>query len=354
MPSIERIGTSYRVRWREGGRGGKQRTSKRYKRRALAEAFRRELERRMLAERLHDHDGITPIPWEELVDRYCVSRSGSTTHYLEETRRYLIVAGSSKGWGYASDVRLDAAMTLPERPRRQVRALLRFAADLGQRIDPRVIPALRPKPRRRQPQSMLTAEEVAALIARASGWHAADGAIAHLVATYGHRVESVRELTPESLSARPGWLRLRVKSGDIHEHPLLPETMAILEPLAKEAPPGTPFLIGHLRKPWASGREFSTWWHHYVVNDHKAWKAARKAGEQAPQRRGAGILDLRRYAISRMMSATGDPKTVASITGHRTPSLLLNVYARTTEARQRAALEAIRAPAVLPPHAVNH
>jgi hypothetical protein len=56
---------------------------------------------------------------------------------------------------------------------------------------------------------------------------------------------------------------------------------------------------------------------------------------------GGGYYDLKRYAISTMLGRGVDAKAVASITGHRTVSLLLNTYARTNESRQQAALAAI-------------
>jgi integrase len=60
----------------------------------------------------------------------------------------------------------------------------------------------------------------------------------------------------------------------------------------------------------------------------------------------AGVYALKRYAISRMLGLGLDPRTIASITGHRTVSLILDRYARTHEDRQRAALAALAAAGV--------
>jgi integrase len=326
---------AFRVRWRESG---KHRTSKRFDRKAEAAAFQRSLDAKAAAEEVHD--GVAPIPWAELVKRYLKSRGDATKPYLDEMELVLTRLAAGNGWRFAHDVMPQAAESLPSHQRKKLRTLMRFAVEQGQRVDARTIPKLKPKTPRRQPQTLMTDARVSELVAAATKWHPADGAIAHLVATYGHRVESLRLLTPEALSARPGWLRLRVKSGDIHEHPLLDATAELLNPLAENAKPGEPFLVGHLGKPWASGSDYATWWHHYVVGS--------KVDGKVVTPKGSGILDLRRYAITRMMSGTKDPKAVASITGHRTVSLLLNVYARSSEERQRAALAAITAPGLHP------
>jgi integrase len=113
---------------------------------------------------------------------------------------------------------------------------------------------------------------------------------------------------------------MRVKSGDIHRHPLIPESITRLTALAKDRKSESPLFIGHLGKPWASGSDLSAWLCHSL---------------------GCGVLALRRYAITRMLDLGLDARTAASITGHRTPSLLLNTYARTNETRQLEAVEKI-------------
>ena len=48
----------------------------------------------------------------------------------------------------------------------------------------------------------------------------------------------------------------------------------------------------------------------------------------------------KRRAITRLLAAGQDPATIASITGHRTPAVILT-YARTNEERQQSAIAAI-------------
>jgi len=98
-----------------------------------------------------------------------------------------------------------------------------------------------------------------------------------------------------------------------------------------------PLLIAPTGKPWASGQHASAWFWHFVGA-------------------GVGIYQLKSYAISRMLAGGLDLATVASITGHRTPAVLLR-YARVNQDRQLAALRVIsgdRATPVLPIKAVNH
>jgi integrase len=60
-----------------------------------------------------------------------------------------------------------------------------------------------------------------------------------------------------------------------------------------------------------------------------------------------GIYHLKRRAISRLLAKGIDPATIASMTGHRTPSIIL-AYARTNEERQRVALAALEVLSVTP------
>jgi hypothetical protein len=177
--------------------------------------------------------------------------------------------------------------------------------------------------------------------------------LAHLVATYGHRPQSLAMLRVESVELTPApRMKLPVKSGDTIRHPLLPETAELLARAIGKRKTG-PLLLDPLGKAWTSGAKASAWFWHQVGAD---------TGEKDKEKRkpAIGIYQLKCYAISRMLDLKLDLKTIASITGHRTPAVLLR-YARTNETRQLAALSAlagiqvsqISAPLVLPTQAVN-
>lgn len=105
-------------------------------------------------------------------------------------------------------------------------------------------------------------------------------------------------------------------------------------------------LIGHKGRAWRSGGETAKWIPQCAKAEHDAAVAK---GEGREIFSLIGVLRLRRFAISGMIALELDGKTVASITGHRTVSLLLNTYARTSEKRQTAAVEALARATTVPP-----
>ena len=107
--------------------------------------------------------------------------------------------------------------------------------------------------------------------------------------------------------------------------------------LPQEKPRGWPddaMIVSHQGKPWRSGAAFAYWWYHEVGDPLLALGVISKA-----QR---GIQNLKRYAISRLLGLGLDVETIRSITGHRTPAVILR-YARTNEERQRTAINALAA-----------
>jgi integrase len=317
MASISKRGKRWRVVWREQGAKGPR--SVQY---CSTKPEAVELAKRVEAERAAKRPvkRLALITWAELVERLALSRerAGRGVQHIEHSTSALKRLGERHGWDHAIDVGPDDVDGLGAYHRRAVRAALRYAQVLGQEVHPRVLGLLSPPPARKRPQALLNAAAVKSLVARAAKTHPANGAIAHLIATYGHRAMSLVGIDGSALDG--DHLTLPLKNGDTHRHPLLPISVAILKALRPKA--GVPMFVGHLGRAWASGSEFATWWSHQIADGP-----------------GQGILDLRRYAITRLLeSCSHDAKTVASITGHRTPSLLLNVYARTTETRQRSAL----------------
>lgn len=315
----------WRISWRESGRQRTAREDSKAKAMIRAQA----IERAQAAAK-----PIAPgvvLSWDEAVDRFLASREGATDTYRQDCRRTL--ARLLASWSSWNEITPDSVRGLPAYSSRILRAFLAWGAEAGQTVNIRAIAAAKPKATRKPQAPLPSAEDLAAAIAAADRWHLADGTIAHLIATYGHRAEScvgilVRDWEP---SGAAGLLTLRVKSGDTIRHPVTAATAARLSDLAKGRDPDAHLLVGHLGQPWTTGRDFAAWWRHSIT-----------------RRPGLGILDLRRTAITRMLAMGLDPRTIASITGHRTVSLLLNTYARTTESRQSAAISAIeRCPEVV-------
>lgn len=130
-----------------------------------------------------------------------------------------------------------------------------------------------------------------------------------------------------------------IKSGDVHRHPILPATVAriaeaqrhLKEILRRELLSTDPLIPTHFDAPhrrFQDGSCIASWYRQCIE---------RKIHPDSPD-----IYNLKRYAISSLIQAKQDPKTIAAITGHRTTSLILDTYARTNQNAQEKALEAIK------------
>jgi integrase len=321
MASLEKIGTKYRVVWREGGRDAPRRKSELFENKKEATAAKRRIEAQVASRKALGPGKM--LSWEDLVIRYCASRVDRTTEaHRGDLEKSALALGIKHGWKNCSDVHPEQVTALGALATRYVRSLLHYAQDLGMIVDARAIAACKSRTPRRKPTDLLTHEAVADFQSKADAWAPADGLLVHLISRYGHRAQSLVGLRRQDLDLVNGTITLRIKSGDIHRHPLMPDTLKRCRDLLKEpGKPEDPVLIGHLDRAWESGLEAASWMGHTL---------------------GVGVLKLRRYAITYLLEAVnGDARTAASITGHRTPSLLLNVYARTSEARQTAALESL-------------
>jgi site-specific recombinase XerD len=155
-------------------------------------------------------------------------------------------------------------------------------------------------------------------------------ALLRFLATYGHRPITAARLTVADLDLERGTLTLNVKGGDTIRHAVLPATIDDLRPLIEGQRPTCPIFRTVTGLPYLDPRATRT------RQRMPAWfrDLAARAGVKA------SIYDLKRLAVSRLFAAGADLATIASITGHRTPAVLLR-YARTNEARQQAALQHI-------------
>lgn len=318
MPHLERRPTGWRIAWREDGQ---RRSSILYRTKTEAAADLLAIDQRMALARPPRH---LVIPLPELVARYlahCAAESRSRGYQSAVAKALARCIAADQRT--TSDLRPGATAT----DQRILRAFVRWCRREHRQPVPDQVDRAPRAAKRRPRDDLLTSDQVDQMVAAAARWHPGNAALAHLIATYGHRAESLIELSPDAL--RADHLILRVKSGDTMRHPLTPATQAILRPLATsdDAKRQGRLLPCHLGRPWKSGQEYAAWWSHAI------------SGRDGSPR--AGILGLRRYAISRMLASGLDAVTVASITGHRTVSLLLNTYGRTSAQRQAQAVRAI-------------
>lgn len=306
-------GRRWRYRWREGGRGSKLHSSERF-------SDKREALRSMEAKRLtlatsREVDQRALIPWDEVRVRWLATKAG---RYQDEARRTLELHTGT--WRHTTEATPAVISKLPLSASRVAKACLRWAwLHLNQPVDARALKTAATRVRPKKARSdLLSDEEVARLMSAAFETGDGNGTIVHLVATYGHRAENLVRLTATAFAG--GKLRIVVKGGAEIHHPLLYETRDLIDPLVKLHPAG-PLFLNHLGVPWVDGRAFASWFNHFFH---------------------VGYYQLKRAAISRWLARGADPKTIASITGHKTVSLLLDTYAATNSVRQAAAINALR------------
>jgi len=347
MPWLDRHGDGWRVVWREAGRGSPLVKSEVFPTKGAANA---EMQARaaLLASRKRSTRAV--VPWDQVRHRWLLflKDQGRTAAYIAQAKA--VLERSTASWRTSADATPASMAALKIGPWRLAKACLRWSrVYLGQQVDDGAIGRRPHRAVSRPTPDLLSDAQVADLVAKAGRLGGLSGQLlAHLVSTYGHRPQSLAMLRVESveLGATPR-LTLPVKSGDTIRHPVLPETAALLAQAIGKRKTG-PLLLDPLGKVWTSGAKASTWfWHQVGTDTDEPDKTKRKPA--------IGIYQLKSYAISRMLDLKLDLKTIASITGHRTPAVLLR-YARTNETRQLAALSALAknrvtekcAPQVLP------
>lgn len=268
------------------------------------------------------------LNWQEIVERFIAAKTARSARYLEGVRSTADRLSQKHGWKAASDVRAEHIAAMPGFSGRVILAIVRHAARLGQPVDARTVKSAAQRAPGKPQADAMPEELVASLIAAADRWHLANGTMAHIISVYGHRAESLIELTCGAIDVPAGTITLRVKNGKTVRHRLIAATMARVLQLIQGRAPTDALFVGHLGRPWKNGLEFSAWWGHVIA----------KAVD-----RPAGILSLRQFGISRMFSLGLDAKTISDITGHRTVSLLQNTYARSDERRRNRAVNALEA-----------
>ena len=241
MPSLisekTPAGRRWRIRWREGGRGTKAKSSRRFdnKREAMDEMAA--LEARLASEK--EIGNRILIPWQECCVRFWATKSG---RYATEGKKAL--AKGTGDWPNTQSGTPTAMAALPLGAVRLARACLRWSwLHLGQPIDQRALKVAGTRKRAKHARAqLLPDDEVARLMDAATETSEGNGAIVHLVAVYGHRAENLVRLTCDNF--KRGRITFRVKGGEEVAHPLLTETVERLAPLIKARPTG-PIFINH-------------------------------------------------------------------------------------------------------------
>jgi hypothetical protein len=322
MASIERNGKGWRVRWREQGRKGPVHSAQ-CSSKIDASELRRAIERRQILARTIDHHRPAP-PLADLVERWLDTNRGAAG-YKSKAAGSLSRLFARKGWAQMADVRAEQLHDLAIADRRYLRAMLRWCTMAGLPADQRVMAYRWPRRKREPKPDLLTDAEVAALAEAAAAWCYDATVLVHLLATYGHRPESLAQAAVNSVDLVNGRWSLHLKSGDLHQHELMPSTIDLLRPLL-DRPAESPLLHRHDGQPWRTGQAMAEWWYDSI-------------GKRVVPR-WPGIYSLKHYAIGRMQHLGLDLATIAAITGHRDPASL-HPYLVSNRTRQRQALNAL-------------
>ena len=256
MAWITKHGKKWRLVYREGG---KQRTeSFDTKRDAnVALAARKEREREDKAARLK-----SVMTWDGVVRSYLNGNKDSK--YVDNYARKLELAAERQGpWEYPIDVNAVDIKALPLGQARLIRAVLKHAAEMGQKVDGM---ALMAKPQRSQPKRLqkplVQDSQVQKALELAATWGEHSHLGVHLVATYGHRPATICALTIDALKG--DYLTLDIKGGSTHRHPVLDETKVLWKAAAGTRATSEPIMLNHLDRPWKNSTGWSSWYYHKV------------------------------------------------------------------------------------------
>lgn len=329
MAHLEKHGDGWRVVWWTAGRGSKRAKSETVARKADAGDAMRRIEAQQAL--LKPIGAGSVLTWAQLIDRYCAhleAKGAIAQDYPGNVRKSMEWLVADRGWKTTADVIPGAAGVLKVSQHRYLKALLRFAQMLNQPVDARATRLPPPKQKRKPRPALYTDAEVAALLKRAGLYCAGLAAAGHLVATYGHRPESLVKIAVRDvlLDAVPPTITLEVKGGDRIRHSLWATTVTILRPLVEGRQPGDRLLLRPDGDPWKSGESLSTYWWHQV-------------GEHVTPDR-PGIYNLKRRAITRLKSEGHNNQAIASVTGHRYAASL-DAYVTTNQDMQDAIITSL-------------
>jgi hypothetical protein len=353
MPYLEKRPDGYRIRWRDGGRGSKIHSSPTFSTKLEAQTYQRTLTQKQAAAK-PVKDPCRAIPLSELIERYFLARTSKTNdpaarkrYDAEYRQRLVLLLQQFPSWRYASDITPHDLQQLPIGRRRYARILVRLAASLGQQLCPGILHLRLPGKKHRPTPDLLTTDQISAVIASAEEIGPTASLVVHLLSTYGHRPETIAALSQENYNPSDQTLTLAIKGGDIHRHPILKITADKIATAQKWLSKilGRPLRPTDPLCPCPNPRPPTQRWPHGRAIGH--WYRRTIGAKIHPE--SDGIYQLKRYAITNMIAVLKlDPKTVASITGHRTVSLLLQNYSSTNLDRQKSALSALQNSLVLP------
>jgi hypothetical protein len=293
-----------------------------------------------------------PVSLVQMLRDYCATRRADpddqvADSYLLETEDRLGRLFTRRSWSRVADItiaaidkwRTDTKGIGVSRLLAYLLAFLRWAEHhRDAAVDPKVLTIRRKRQRRTlAPALKLTDEDVQRILAKGAGFGPHVVALLHYLTTYGARPITACTLTIGQVDFAAGTLRFGAKTSGEGGHPLLRLTLDLFAACAAGRGPDQPLFLDPrtITDDPADARGWP------VDSRHSATSLCgwywRHIGKPVCVPQLAGLYNLKRYAITRMLAQGIDPVTVAEFTLHLTLSQVL-IYARTDSATARAAL----------------
>lgn len=333
MPHLERLPTGWRWIWSEAGVRHRSHT---YPTRALAEGDLPVIQARVEAARSARGPVIS---WQRLADLYIAHLHSQerSARYIAGARRNLEIIAERHHLNDTRGLTYTVMTGLSISHLRTARAFLRWATSAHrQPIDRAALDYRRPRRRSHSAtqRPIIPADRVRLLIRAAAEWCPSAAVIAHLVATYGHRPESLVRVRLQDLvlDARPAMLNLyHVKRHrDVLRHRLTRRSITVLRALldariSHGRQPDEHLFRSNADLPWPDGNTFSTAWYHRIGTAF------------APE--WPGIYELKRYAITSMIDRGLSAAQISAINGLAPATV--HTYVRTGDEHQQQVIAAL-------------
>jgi hypothetical protein len=360
MASIQGKRGSYRVMWREGG---KLRASTTYDNRADAEDFLRGVEDRIGAERRGRGPVLGSTPLKELLERHARSRLAARRARgpaMAEKSDQILAAAKEMKWETIRDITTDSVdkwrSKRPEgrgtdKPLVQIKSFLRWCRKtLKLPVDLDVLDLEARRTSGRQPPPRLTDDQVAAILGLAFKAKPCVGAAIEHLLLYGCRPIDVCRARVRDWDVAARVITYRdTKNTDDISHPVHAAHAGRLDALAAGRKPDDPLFLDPWGRQWRMttvdketgavvdmprAEGICSW---YKANiGEKLGPCERRWAKGVPPKdpnavRGGtilarnqrGIYMLKDYAMSRLaIASNGDRRAVATISGHRTLSVI--------------------------------
>jgi integrase len=356
---------SYRVQWREGGRGSQVFCSTTFAEKADAETELRAAQERQEAARRSSKPPRAAEPLEDLLTRYSasrVARGSARAPWIAESEGYITAMAKAMSWTRVAQVTygdLDRWRALrpdgvgTDKPLSAMKSFLVWCQEVGVPVDPQ---ALRLKARRRKPRAsapLLTDQQLAMVLHRAAKFGPQYVALFEHMALYGCRPIDLCRLEVRDWDGAAHQVAYRdTKNGLDVTHPVHAAHAARLDALVQGRAPGD-HIFQHRGQAWevdelGRANQLVSWYKNNITRPERLReKEGVMVGIFALSQ--LGIYCLKDVAMTRLArAAAGDRRAVVAISGHKTLSVV-DRYLQTNQQRQSTLIGDVTIPAAWEP-----